>query len=80
MPHKGEETSDLVCTPQTRERAARVLCALSDNNATTLRRRARVVRVACVFISGKGGRPVLLGKLRGTRSTHRAGWSGPVRH
>lgn len=59
MPHKGEETSDLVRTPQTRERAARVLCALSDNNATTLRRRrARVVRVACVFISGKGGRSV----------------------
>jgi len=58
MPHKGEETSDLVRTPQTRERVARVLCALSNNNATTLWRRARVVRVACVFTSGKGDRSV----------------------
>lgn len=49
MPYKGEETSDLVREPQTRERTVE-FCALCASDNHTLRRRS------CVFVSGKGGR------------------------
>lgn len=74
MPHKGEETSDLVRTPQTRERAARVLCALSDNNATTLAAaRSRCSCRVCVHKRKRGSFCVLLGKLRAGQEAHTQG-------
>lgn len=45
MPYKGEETSDLVREPQTRERTVE-FCALCVSDNHTLRRRSRI----CVYV------------------------------
>lgn len=83
MPHKGEETSDLICTPQTRERAARVLCALSDQQRDhAVAARSRCSCRVCVHKRKRGSvLCVVRQAARGTRSTQgrMVGASSPIK-
>lgn len=78
MPYKGEETSDLVRKPQTRERTVE-FCALCASDNHTLRRHVYV----CVRKRKRGSVALCIVKQAGardkkyTQSRERSG--GPVR-